>query len=257
MAKFNVGSSIWVNKQDKSFLGKGRIELLKLIDETGSLSKAAKIMKMSYKAAWDSLNAMNSVSAVPLTQSATGGKGGGGSTLTPMAHLYIQLYEKIYEEQKNFFESIEKHIDDYDTLVQFLNRTSIRTSARNQLKGKIVSIKKDGLNSLLKIDSSGLTFYTNITTKSVEELDLEHNKELFLIIKSSWIDIVEKKDEDKKQNLFSATIKNIEKDKNSDEYLLELENSSTLICSNSTKKEYKKGDKVSIFIDPKQIIVGV
>ncbi len=71
-----LDSSLWIDKNKKGFLGKGRIELLKQIDEQGSLSRAAKAMKMSYKAAWDSLNEMKELSDEELIISNSGGKGG-------------------------------------------------------------------------------------------------------------------------------------------------------------------------------------
>lgn len=47
-----VEGRIWiVDRSMKDFVGEGRIELLEKIDELGSIAKAAKAMRMSYKAA--------------------------------------------------------------------------------------------------------------------------------------------------------------------------------------------------------------
>ena len=54
-----IKGNFWIEKDNKSFLGKGRIELLKNIQRYGSISKAAKEMKMSYKAAWDAVDIIN------------------------------------------------------------------------------------------------------------------------------------------------------------------------------------------------------
>ena len=54
-----IKGNFWIEKNNKSFLGKGRIELLKNIEKYGSISKAAKEMKMSYKAAWDAIDIIN------------------------------------------------------------------------------------------------------------------------------------------------------------------------------------------------------
>ena len=67
---------LWMKKSDKNYLGKGRIELLERIREHGSIHAAAKAMKMSYKAAWDSVDAMNNLSETPLVEKVSGGKGG-------------------------------------------------------------------------------------------------------------------------------------------------------------------------------------
>ena len=74
----NIDGRLWISKSEQNFLGKGRIELLEQIHLTGSISAAAKAMKMSYKAAWDAIDAINKLSDAPLVTRATGGKGGGG-----------------------------------------------------------------------------------------------------------------------------------------------------------------------------------
>lgn len=80
-----IKGSIWMEKADGSerFLGKGRVQLLELIIEHGSISKAAKGLDMSYKRAWDLINSMNSQSKKPFVITQTGGKSGGGAIVTP------------------------------------------------------------------------------------------------------------------------------------------------------------------------------
>ncbi|OJZ21719.1 MAG: transcriptional regulator [Thiobacillus sp. 65-29] len=77
----------WLTLDGRNFLGRGRVELLQRIRETGSISRAAKAMKMSYKAAWDAVDAMNTAWDVPLVES-----GPGGSRLTEDAERLIAAY---------------------------------------------------------------------------------------------------------------------------------------------------------------------
>jgi molybdate transport repressor ModE-like protein len=62
--------------------GPGRIALLAKIAECGSITQAAKAIRMSYKAAWDAIDAMNNLAGEPLVERLAGGKGGGGTRLT-------------------------------------------------------------------------------------------------------------------------------------------------------------------------------
>lgn len=71
----SVEGRFWINKSEHNFLGQGRMELLMHIDKEGSITKAAKSMQMSYKAAWDAVDAMNNLSEFPLVESSKGGKG--------------------------------------------------------------------------------------------------------------------------------------------------------------------------------------
>ena len=84
-----VDGRFWLTLDGKNFLGRGRIELLQRIRETGSISKAAKAMKMSYKEAWDAVDAMNSAWQIPLVES-----GPAGSRLTKDAERLIAAFQR-------------------------------------------------------------------------------------------------------------------------------------------------------------------
>jgi len=58
---FQLKSRIWIEDKEGIFLGEGRIQLLLAIEKEGSLSKAAKSMKMSYKKAWNLVDALISL----------------------------------------------------------------------------------------------------------------------------------------------------------------------------------------------------
>lgn len=86
---------------DKSTaLGPGKADLLEAIISTGSISAAAKSMKMSYKRAWDLVNAMNHSFKQPLVMTTTGGKQGGGASVTDFGVSILKLYRQM-ERQAN------------------------------------------------------------------------------------------------------------------------------------------------------------
>ena len=79
-------------------LGPGKVRLLELIGATGSISAAAREMKMSYRRAWLLIEESNRLFAAPLVESSTGGAGGGGATLTDLGVRVIATYRKIERE---------------------------------------------------------------------------------------------------------------------------------------------------------------
>lgn len=97
MNNYSIKSRIWIEVDGEILLGEGRVRLLKAIDETGSLSKAAKSIGMSYKKAWSLIDAVNSRAKKPVIATAIGGKKGGGSTITEYGHSLIAAYERINE----------------------------------------------------------------------------------------------------------------------------------------------------------------
>ena len=75
--RFKLNGRVWVETADGKLLGRGRVELLERIKDSGSIRQAALQMKMSYKQAWDYINYMNANFSSPVIISHRGGKGGG------------------------------------------------------------------------------------------------------------------------------------------------------------------------------------
>lgn len=87
-------SRIWIECESGMFLGNGRIRLLKAIDETGSVSQAAKRIGMSYKKAWHLIDAVNTNAKKTVVLRTAGGKAGGGTTLTEYGKSLIKQFEE-------------------------------------------------------------------------------------------------------------------------------------------------------------------
>jgi molybdate transport system regulatory protein len=76
-------------------VGIGKIQLLEGIARTGSLSQAARQMRMSYRRAWLLLSDLNLSFDQPVARTSTGGSGGGGAVLTPFGERLIASYRKL------------------------------------------------------------------------------------------------------------------------------------------------------------------
>ena len=87
-----VEGKLWIDINGAGIAGHGRINLLELINETGSIKKAAESIGMSYKAAWDSVNSLNIIFGKDLVERKTGGKGGGGTKLTEHGKNLVKTY---------------------------------------------------------------------------------------------------------------------------------------------------------------------
>jgi molybdate transport system regulatory protein len=100
------------------YIGHGRIELLELIGQHGSIAKAAKAMDMSYKRAWYLMDEFNSMFADPLIERHHGGRGGGAAKLTPFGTELIRLYRDMEAKALTVFAkplfAIEKHLAPID-----------------------------------------------------------------------------------------------------------------------------------------------
>ncbi|WP_305862612.1 winged helix-turn-helix domain-containing protein [Helicobacter cholecystus] len=99
-----IQARFWIDKDSKSYLGSGRITLLKFIQSEGSISGAAKKMRMSYKAAWDNLNQIKDLGGSPLIESNNGGVGGGGTSLTREGERAIEIFDHLQKVGRDFFD---------------------------------------------------------------------------------------------------------------------------------------------------------
>jgi molybdate transport system regulatory protein len=89
-----VKSKVWLEKDGKLFMGWGRATLLERIDQLGSISAAARSMKLAYRNAWLWVEAMNRLAPAPLVEKATGGAHGGYARLTDEGRRIVAEYKK-------------------------------------------------------------------------------------------------------------------------------------------------------------------
>lgn len=102
--EYHLRGRFWIASPEGTFLGTGRVLLLEKINEHGSISGAARAMKMSYRQAWQLVQSMNEHSNSPLVSSLTGGKGGGGATVTKTGEQAIILFREVEHDLKTFME---------------------------------------------------------------------------------------------------------------------------------------------------------
>jgi len=95
MKKKEIVVRCWIDIDGVRFFGPGRADLLSLIDEVGSIAKAAKAMGMSYKKAWDMVDEMNTRGKKPFVIARKGGEKGGGTELTETGRKMLAKYERL------------------------------------------------------------------------------------------------------------------------------------------------------------------
>lgn len=82
---------------ERGIIGPGKIELLRAIDRTGSISAAARDFSMSYRRAWLLVDAMNTLIGSPVVETTAGGERGGGAHLTEVGRAVVCHYDALME----------------------------------------------------------------------------------------------------------------------------------------------------------------
>jgi molybdate transport system regulatory protein len=76
-------------------LGRGKVRLLELVGETGSISAAARKMNMSYRRAWLLMDELNHMFGCDVIETAAGGSGGGGAHVTAFGLRVIEIFRAL------------------------------------------------------------------------------------------------------------------------------------------------------------------
>jgi molybdate transport system regulatory protein len=252
--------SLHIRLQQKLFADPRRIELLKRVQQTGSISQGAKLAGISYKSAWDAINEMNQMADETLVERATGGKGGGGATLTRYGERLIQLFQLMEQIQQKAFDALQQDTLPLDSLLAAIARFSLQTSARNQLFGTVVSNDAQQVVQHLLIQlADGVTqLNVALTQRSADRLQLAAGKEVLVLIKAPWIRI--SRDAAQDDNQLAATVSAIEHGEQMSEVLMKLASGETLCATLSNDQlqqlRLQPGDAVIASFNAEHAIVA-
>jgi len=93
----------WIeNEEGELLFGKGKTEILELIEQEGSIAKAAEKLGMNYKKAWTHVKILQKNLDDVLVESQKGGGEQGGSKLTPKADEFISSYKQLQQDIEDY-----------------------------------------------------------------------------------------------------------------------------------------------------------
>lgn len=198
-------SRIEVSARAGNFLGDVRIRLLEMIDVHRSITQAAKQVPMSYKAAWDAVDAMNNLAPQVLVERTTGGRQGGGSQLSAYGRQVVAMYRTLAQRNQDALDLLVHQLDplagsDPQRFGRLLRRMDLRTSARNQFACRISALQEGDVNCqvLLALDeersaSGGAEapeLVATVTREAAGELALSAGREVVALVKASAVSLL-------------------------------------------------------------------
>ena len=176
--------------------GSHRIQLLEAVGEHGSITRAAKAMPMSYKAAWDAIDAMNNLSEQPLVERTTGGRQGGGTRLTDAGRGLIAMYRALEREQQGALDRLRPQLvkqrggaaPNVAQVRTLLRRLSVSTSARNQFVGQVALLRESKLSVevVIALDKH-VRIAAGVTSDSARALGLVVGSPVLALVKASSV----------------------------------------------------------------------
>ena len=164
-----------------------RVALIEAVDELGSISAAAKRLGLSYKGAWDIVQALNNLFDCPLIEAAAGGSQGGAAQVTARGREVATSFRRVQSETEAALAKLEAGFSGEAARDLFWS-LGMRTSARNALRGEIVRITPGAVSNevALKV-AEGVEIVAILTRRSVDELGLAPGRPAIALIKSSFV----------------------------------------------------------------------
>lgn len=187
-APLDVGGEFWLGDGQSARFTRQRVALLAALEQSGSITRAARAVGLSYKAAWEAVDALNNLAETPLVARSAGGKGGGGTRLTPAGLRLVASFETMQAEHERFLARLSEAFDKGAQDLPLLRRMSLRTSARNALHGVIVQRRSGVVNDEIVLRlAGGQQLSATVTRTSADDLGMVPGNEAFALIKASAV----------------------------------------------------------------------
>lgn len=268
MASGNKGieihGAVWMTVGGENLGGRGRVALLARIAECGSITRAARAMGMSYKAAWDAIDSMNHLAGEPLVERLTGGKGGGGTRLTPRGERLVANFRLIEQEHQRFVELLSQQADGIADDYLLVRRMSMKTSARNHFLGKVTRLTRGAVNDEIELQvAGGQAIVAIVTRESADDLGLQTGSEAFALVKASSIIVMTADDGARfsARNRLAGTIARVQPGAVNTEVVIDLPGGGSVaaIVTNESAKalDLGVGKAASAIFKASSVIIGV
>lgn len=186
--RLQARGSLWITADGESLGGHGRMALLRAVAEQGSITQAAKAFGISYKAAWDAIDAMNRVAGEDLVERSSGGRGGGSTRLTGHGRQLLERYAQVDAVHQRFVKLLTDEAFDLSRPFSVLNVLKLKTTARNQFVGTVTAMRSGAVNDEVELTLPGGTRLVAIVTReSVDALALRIQQPAVALIQAASV----------------------------------------------------------------------
>ena len=163
-----------------------RIEILRRVGAAGSISQAARAAGVSYKAAWQALDALSNMAGAVLVERTVGGSGGGGARLTEAGQRLLRAAGDFAQAR----EQVAAQWADAGGAAPHWAALALRTSMRNQLPCTVRSLRGSGAARRVELAlPDGATLASRITRESAQLLALAAGQPVLALCKATAVEM--------------------------------------------------------------------
>lgn len=163
-----------------------RLEVLRLVAQSGSISQAARDAGISYKAAWQAIDTLTSLSGAPLVERTVGGAGGGGARITPEGQQLLTLAQALARARAEVLAR-------FSAGTALVGGLGLRTSMRNQLSCEVLRLTESragdrALEVALRTPGGG-ELAASLTRESADLLGLARGVPVWAMCKATAVTV--------------------------------------------------------------------
>jgi molybdate transport system regulatory protein len=255
----DLSASLILRRGALARVGLERVALIEAVAELGSISAAAKRMDLSYKGAWDAVQALNNLFDAPLIAAGAGGRAGGGAQVTPRGHAVVRAFRDMEREVGAALARLEAGLAS-EVGEDLFWSLGLRTSARNALRGTVTALSPSGVTVEVRLAlGDGLSIVSVITRRSAEELGLAVGRPAVALIKSSFVRLTIDTPAGAADNILSGQVLDREDSGAASEVAVALAEGKTLVATvpSALAADLAPGVSVHAVIAPSDVILAV
>lgn len=230
-----------------------RIEILRGVAATGSISQAARDAGVSYKAAWQAIDTLTNLAGLPLLERTVGGSGGGGARVTPAGDQLLAAAEAMDAARQ----SVTRRLG-----VSAVAGLQLRTSMRNQLPCTVQRLRSSGRVVRVELALPGdARWVSRITRESVELLGLAPGMPVLALCKATAVAVRPPAAQDRADagglNQLSGTADRITRGRSGDEITVSLSGGLQCVGFGEPGAGVRRGGAVWAEIDESAVVIAL
>lgn len=232
-----------------------RLDILRRLDECGSISKAAQLSGVSYKAAWQAIETLENLAGGPLVEKVVGGSKGGGTRLTASGRAVLRLSVRLAQARENVLREFA-----LDTHADLLHPAlfGLQTSMRNLIPCTIDSISFGAamVRVALRIDEHNV-LQASITRESSQLLDLKEGMSVLAMSKGTAAEVAADFPPERSKHVLTGTLTRCARALKGGEATVTLLNGVSLVGFCRAGHGLHLGDSVKVFLPPETVVIGL
>ena len=240
-----------------------RIDILRAVGVSGSISQAARDTGVSYKAAWQAIDTLTNLAGSVLVQRVVGGAGGGGARLTAAGTQLLHAAAQMAQARSQVLGRLKAgpakgRAGAGVAKVPALMPPSIRTSMRNQLPCEVALIQVQGTIARVHLQlAGGAALVARITRESAQLLGLAPGQGVIVLCKATAVTVAPAAAGVAAANLLAGRVSRVSRSDQGDEVSATLDGGLALVGFAPPRSPLRARSRVLLAVDESALVLAL